>query len=479
MAKKLVTEKTVRVPLVGSPTNRDVLVEKDQRFVNCYPEVINNRVTGADRVYLVKRAGLEKWTRPSSASGEGRGLTVWNNKVYSVIGTKLWETDIVTKVSTEKQTLTTSTGAVGFTDTTGANDYLFLCDTVKGYVISTTGVVTEITDADFPTPHVALPTFMDGYVFLLKTNGDICNSVVEDPLSWDASNFIVPESFPDPCIGLARQNNMVVALNTNSVEFFYDAGNATGSPLAVAPQYTLQFGCASIGSITQEEALICFVAQSSTGGYFVTACEGFKPTNISTEPINRILDAEGDYIIDSWAYLVRQRGHFFYVLNLPYQRRTLCYDFVVGMWHEWSWTVGAEQDMFPFSWRSVIESNPAFLHETDGYIYLMKPSLYRDDGNAISVQIQTSRFDNDSSKLKFMSKIEFIADRQTTASTMSVRYSDDDYQSWTSPRTVSLTDRAVLWRLGSFRRRAFLFIHESNTPFRIEAVEMDLDQGTH
>lgn len=479
MALKQPTEKTIRLPLVGSPTNRAQLVEKDQRFVNCFPEVINNNVTGSDRIYLTKRNGLEKYKQPTGASGEGRGMFVWNNKVYSVIGTKLYETDITSGTSTLKQTLTTSTGAVGFIDTTGPNQYLFLCDTVKGYVISTTGVVTTITDVDFPSPHVATPTFLDGYVFLLRTNGDICNSVVEDPTSWDASNFITSDSFPDPTITIARQNNMLLALNTNSVEFFYDAGIATGSPLQVAPQYTLQFGCVSIGSVTQEESLVCFVGQSGTGGYFVSAVEGFKPTNISTEPINRILDAEGDNIVDCWAYLVREKGHFFYVLNLPYQRRTLVFDMVIKVWHEWSFTVGSAQDMFPFSWRAVVNSDAVYLHESNGWIYKSKETLYKDDGNIIQVLIQTSRFDGDTTKLKFMSKLEFVADRQDSTSVLSIRYSDDDYKTWSNPRNVDLSNRAVIWRLGSFRRRAFLLLHEADTPFRVEAVEINIDLGVH
>lgn len=479
MAKgKTTSETTIRLPLVGAQTNRGSSTTTDQRFVNCFPEMIKNGLTDGNRIYLMKRFGLTRSFRPRGTAGEGRGFELWNNKFYSVIGNTLYETNTSTLVSTAKATLTTYTGAVGFIETMGINNYLFLCDGVKGYVISTTGVVTMITDPDFPTPHITTPTFMDGYVFLLKTNGDICNSVLEDPTSWDASNFITADSFPDLTVALARQNNLVVALGETSVEFFYDAGNATGSPLGTTP-YTIQFGCASIGSITQEESLVTFVCKSKTGGVFISIVDGVNPTTISTEPINRILHAEGEAIQYSWAYITRAQGHSFYVLNLPIQRRTLVYDYDEKMWHEWSWNTGTSQDMFPFSWRVGADSELYFLHETDGYVYKASVNTYTDNGNAIQVLIQTSRFDGDTAKVKFLSKLEFICDRQTTSSPISVSYSDDDYQSWSSARTVDLNNRAVLWRLGSFRRRAFLFTHQQNTPFRIEAVEMDLDIGSH
>lgn len=478
MASRQSTEKTLRVPLVGSPTNRTQLVSKDQRFVNCFPEVVKDSITGTSRIYLTKRFGTSRWVQPASASGEGRGLFAWNSKIYSVIGNKLYETTSA-GVSTLKQTLATSTGACGFVETTGTNDYLFVCDSVDGYVVSTTGVVTKITDAQFPTPHVTTPVFLDGYVFLLKTNGDICNSVLEDPLNWDASNFIVPESFPDNTIAIARQNNLVVAIGERSIEYFYDAGNPTGSPLGVAEQYVLQFGGASIGSVCQEEAYVTLVAKADIGGCYVVNIDGVNPKNISTEPINRILDAEGNNIIDCWAFIVRQQGHKFYVLNLPYQRRTLVYDFDLDSWHEWCYYSSGTQDMFPFSWRSVNDKQILFLHETDGYIYLGSNGTYQDNGNPTQVLIQTSRFDGDTAKLKFMSKVEFIADQQTSSSPMTVRYSDDDYKTWSTALTIDLQARAALWRMGSFRRRAFLLLHEANTPLRMEAMEFDLDQGTH
>lgn len=53
--------KTVRVPLFGSHYNRDYTANKDQRFVNCYPELSKNLATDLKKNFLVKRPGTTEF----------------------------------------------------------------------------------------------------------------------------------------------------------------------------------------------------------------------------------------------------------------------------------------------------------------------------------------------------------------------------------------------------------------------------------
>lgn len=465
---------TVRLPLIGSPTNRSADLSKDQRFVNCFPELVTNTAVQGQRIYLHKRDGMQYNSQPSGTTGEGRGLVSWNGKLYSVIGNKLYSN------TTAIKTLTTSTGAVGFTDFTAANDYLILLDGTKGYYISTTDVVTEITDVDFPTPHLPYPVFLDNYLFVQKTTGEIFNCDVGNVTSWAATSYIQPDSYPDGAVAMCRQNNLIAALGVNSVEFFYDAANAApGSPLGRNQQAIIQYGCASGTTVAQEEGLVIFVAASATGEKFVVAIEGTKDANISTEAINRILTAEGSNISHSWAFLTRQKGHLMYVLNLPSQSRTLVYDLQTKYWHEWEWFDGATDGVFPMIDATEFQDQPYFLHQANGKIYKSSSSIYQDDSNVIKVLIQTSRFDGESAKIKFLSRLEILGDWQSTSNTLSVYWSDDDFKTWSSARTVDLSTRAYLYRCGSFRRRAFRLYHAANTPLRLDSVEMELEIGSH
>jgi len=537
---------TVRIPLVGSPTNRSNNLEKDQRFVNCFPEAVANPLAQGQKVYLVKRDGLNPVAFPANAIGEGRGLYSFNDRLYSVVGDKLYSSrfldatwaasgtttitvtsdthgisngsvvfvqfgsstltdgnftvsnsatntfDItygsvvssstgtgVVETRTSILTLTTSTGAVSFTEFTGGNHYMVLLDGLKGYFVSTLNVATEITDTEFPTPHIPCPVFMDSYLFVQKTTGEIFNCDVGEIDKWAATSFISSESYPDGPVWLARQNNLVVALNQFSVEFFYDAANPTpGSPLARNLQALLQFGCASGLSVAQEEGLLIFVAQSATGEKFVTAIEGTKDNTISTEAINRIINAEGVNVTDSWGYITRQKGHPFYVLNLPFQGRTLVFDLVTKYWHEWEWDDGTLDTMFPMVDTTEHMDYGVYLHQANGKLYRASATNYKDD-NLMALLIQTSRFDGDSAKVKFLDRIEVLGDWQDSTANMSIYWSDDDYKTWTTARTVDLSKRAYLYRCGSFRQRAWRMYFDANLPFRVSAIELEVRGGVH
>ena len=468
----------VRIPFAGQPSSRLADIDYDQRFVNCFPESVQNPLTNDAKIYLLKRDGLEYDSQPGGLA-EGRAIQGWNGHIYSVVEDKVYED------GTEIGTLTTTTGIASFTEWTGANDYLVLLDGVKGYYITTGGVMSEISSANFPTPHVPKACYMDGYIFVQKSNGEIYNCDVGDPLTWSATSFITPESFPTIPVGLARQNNLLVALGGSSCEFFYNAGlPVPGSPLGRNTQALIQYGCASFGSVCEEEGLVVFVAQSATGGKFVVAVEGTKDTNISTEAINRILYAEGTDIVDCWAYVTRMKGHLMYVLNLPAQSRTLVFDMQTKMWHEWEYFDGTTDGVMALADTTEFDDQQYGIHVGNGRIYRFSPDQYRDQedlttNNNIKVLIQTVRIDGDSGNIKFLDRLEVLGDYPSTASEMRVYWSDNDYQDWSTPRTMDLSQRSYIYRCGSFRRRAFRFYTEANAPIRLHAFELELRGGQH
>jgi hypothetical protein len=221
-----------------------------------------------------------------------------------------------------------------------------------------------------------------------------------------------------------------------------------------------------------------FVAASKTGEKFVVAIEGTKDTTISTEAINRIIAAEGSNIIDCWAFLTRQKGHLMYVLNLPSQSRTLVFDLQTKMWHEWEWFDDTTDGVFPMVMATEYQDQAWLLHQANGWVYTADPLVYSDDYE-MKVMIQTSRFDGDTAKVKFMDRLEVIGDFEEDESDLYIYWSDDDYKTWSAYRSVDLQQRAYLYRCGSFRRRALKFYHYADTPLRLNAIECEVRGGTH
>jgi len=100
-----------------------------------------------------------------------------------------------------------------------------------------------------------------------------------------------------------------------------------------------------------------------------------------------------------------------------------------------------------------------------------------DNGVAIFSEITTNKYDMDTYNRKFMSIARLVGDRAIDNSII-MQWSDDDYQTWSNEKTISLADDyPAFQRLGQFRRRAFRFKHKLNKPLRLESLEVVYTEG--
>lgn len=331
----------------------------------------------------------------------------------------------------------------------------------------------------FPSPHVPTPIYMDGYMFLSK-GSDINSSYLDDPTLWDSSDFIAAEMYPDAIKALARHNNQVVALGETSTEFFYDAANATGSPLSRNDAVTIQIGVAAPYAVSEHERNIIWITQSESGGRSVHMLEGFVAKPISDEHIDRILELETSPQ-NIRGYRIRTKGHFLYLINLPVQNRTLVWDSNEKLWTEWSTFSGSNHTMFEYNFSADDNTGKALLqHNTNGDIMRLDPSTYQDNGGTIRTQINTARIDADSNNRKFLHSLVAIGDTQATGQVLNVRWSDDDQATYTTVRTIALdSETRDIKQCGSFRRRNFEVYHDGNSDLRLEALELEFSEGIH
>jgi hypothetical protein len=71
-----------------------------------------------------------------------------------------------------------------------------------------------------------------------------------------------------------------------------------------------------------------------------------------------------------------------------------------------------------------------------------------------------------------MGSAEVIGDK--IDSVLSLRYTDDDYQTYSTFRPVQLgVERSRVRRLGDYSRRSFELLHLKNYLFRVEALEVN------
>ena len=431
----------------------------------------------------------------------------------------------------------TASGAAGFVMKSTRDAYYF-----------DAGVLTKITDVDYPDPTVPGVEYLDGYFFVMDADGVIYNSDLENPASWNALNYITAEAESDSGVAISKHQNYIVALKDYTTELFYDAANATGSPLSPYGNTAIQIGCAHGRSVAKIDGGIAFMSRSKSEGrsvhYF--SPESFAPVEIANEDVQRILGAAT--LTNVYSYGIRIDGHPLYVLTLKDDNLTIVFDFATKLWSQWTYraaaaavtltnltqtskiatatkaghvfsdgdvvtiagatpsgyngtynvtvtsssaftfpvsdalsspatgtitATGTTETYFPFLYFTANGGNNYLLHENNGKVYHFDSQFLDDDGQYIDVKVRTVRFDGGNTDLKSLGKVTIVADK--VAGNILMRWSDDDYQTYSKYRKISINlERPSYRRLGRFSRRAMELRYTDSTRLRLSAIDIEI-----
>lgn len=473
---------THRVDLVREITARTNNTSlKDEDFLNCVLEVTNNKNLKDSRQFIMKRAGSGQLNTPTLA-GAVRGMFFWEDQqmLFYCVGTDVLVYNFLSGTTTTLASFfSTSTGEVGFTE--------YLYDTNQVVIVITDGTtlkqvtstftITTCADADLPTPHLPYPVFIDGYLFLAKAaSADVYNSDLNDPMSWTAGNFLSAEMRADLVVRIALINNYLVVFGSESIEYFWDAGNVSGSPMQ-RNDTPIKLNT-YINGFSQYGNDLYYIGENAFGQPAVYHLKDFKLDEISTNTIVRYLN---QITTDSSTWkgnVVSCQGHAFYIVYVG----TVSYvcDLDTGFWSRWSYKT---LNNFPviYSTRvltSTTRESVFALDDGTGNIYFMSDSLYQDNSVNYTYRIVTDALDFDYMSIKTMARFTLIADRPNAISNYILYWTDDDYESYSNPRTVDLNqDLPSTYRLGWFRQRAFKIEYTDNFPLRIQKCEVDINKG--
>lgn len=139
--------------------------------------------------------------------------------------------------------------------------------------------------------------------------------------------------------------------------------------------------------------------------------------------------------------------------------------------------VGYTEGYFKYSNYVACGGRDLLLGESDGNLYQLAETTFQDNSLPINVVIQTSLIDGQDDKGKFWKELRVIGDK--VAGTARVRYTNDDYQTFSAYRSIDLSSiRARLSRLGKAARRAFTFRYTDNTALRVESLELTAGKGS-
>lgn len=420
----------------------------------------------------------------------------------------------------------------------GANVFYAVTDFTKGAVVNATGTWTEITDADFTgLTKVTNIIGLDGYLFVGTSNNRIYNSDLNTGTSWTATSFLTASDTPGNLIWLGRIRNYLIAFKQFSLEFFEDTGNPTpGSPLTSQKPLRKSIGLASKSSVQYVSDGIIFIGQTDRSyvgvyklhytdlsltkisDYFVDSlmnlCNTYS-TN-TTYSVDSLLDSTGSV---GESRIVTYKGKEFYLLDVTGMagstKRTYVFDNELGVWTTWNtWfkTAGASTTgIFDpsqgitfntstgggFSACLMVNNYTASINNTPPqfmmFDILNTGSSYVDDDGVGS---RTYPFvwvgdiqDFGTRKRKFLDSLEILLELSNNAissgtSSFTLYYRDNNFNDSSVAgvsRTITYPDngsgRAIVRRLGSFRKRQFGLLDVTNTLTRILGIQCQFNVG--
>ncbi len=352
------------------------------------------------------------------------------------------------------------------------------------YTFTSAGVITTVTSANYPSSSRQGMVLLDGTYYVISTSDNtIRGSALQDPTTWNALNFIGTDISFGNLLVLNRHLNYLVALCEHGIQFFYDSGAATGSPLLPVGNASWTTGINTIHSLSVVEYSdsMVFVSQNGAGGFFVVSINGLSQTRISTPYIERLIDGQSTFS----AYGLHVNGHDLYVLGLT--DYTLVYDMVMGTWVRWTSSMGGLEQTIFFPTTAIANpgigggnfvQNPFNLR-----IELLDPGTYTDTSQQIVCRIRTPNIIFGSLQKKRFGALFLHADTLNPITAVAgvglfVSHSDMDYRSFSATRFINMTtQRKQLQRNGSSRRRAWEFLYVDANPFRASHVELNVEGG--
>lgn len=385
--------------------------------------------------------------------------------------------DVAQPASFAPSTSATTTEQWQFT-TQNLGRFLVVKNTTDAWVLAG-GTLQKIVSSNYPSVTVPGVVNLDDTVYVMTPTGVIQGSNLSDPFTWSANNYITADYAADAGVAIAKYQNYLLALKSSSSQLFYDAGRYPGSPLLPVIQYNSRIGCIAASTVQSLNNTVIWVARTEELGPYVVALEGNSIVKISDTQVDKLLqswfvDPTKDYSA-SW----RTQGHYFYMLSISQFAITLVYDFTEKLWHiEQSLNAGEGTSGVYSVLNYVTEGLGDYMQDKSlGFLYRLEPDVFQDSGVTINCTGQTVMVDGGINDRKFTAGLTVIGDRRATftPNNLLVQWSDDDAQTWSSPQTVDLTKaRPRISRTGSFRRRRYRWIHATNNPMRLEALEQEI-----
>lgn len=311
------THQLRRLPIIGGETiASNVLVGtaefltpvyQGQRYINCYPKRLE-LVNTDDKWVLTKCPPIISESKTFTGSGTDPIRCVSTDGAYIWKGRRLYLNDFVpTLVYTDANDLFIKSMYVAVNPS--GTDILY-CGILKDNTLGSMHSFTFNASTNTFTKSAAVTflensnedpfqsVFFNGRLFSIGNNKRLYNTPPGNYLTWNSTNFIVPEYRGDDLVAITLYKNYLVAFSTASIEFFQDGAVEIGSPLVRQDAYIQLFGVKAPINITQTGDNVFFLSYEDRFGYGLYTFDNFTVKKVSNFYVDTLLNNE-DITADS------------------------------------------------------------------------------------------------------------------------------------------------------------------------------------
>lgn len=475
------------IPVVGPTYNLEARAFDAQRCVNLFPDASESGASKAP-TRLLGCPGLEEFA--DVLSGPIRGCkTTAGGRSFWVGGDTLFEIDEDGN-ETDHGQLNTSIGRVSMAEN---GTQLMIVDGLNGYIFTlATDSLDPIADAQFPNG-ATVCGFQDTY-FLANSpgTGAFYISANNDGTSWAAADSTIVESSPDDLRALLPDHGELFLAGARSMEVYYNSGDAE-FPFDRMSQAVLQVGISAAHTLQSFDNSVLWVSEDEKGGRFVyRMTDAYRPTRVSNKAVERALESIAD-ISESYAWVYKQEGHEFYVLQVPGLSSSWVLDAATGLWHErmyYNSELGQEE-LHRGSCHTFFAGFNLVGDRETGKIYKLRLDVYDDNGDAMHAIRITPHLSNEMKWLSInslhldMETGVGLADGQGEDPKVMMKASKDGgrnfgVERWASMGALGKTKTRPRWnRLGAARDWVFEFRITDPVPRCIIGAYAEITPGMH
>lgn len=511
---------TVRMPLVADLQIEGFTGESISEFASFLENAVveQNTVGSNERYFVTHRPAFDILEDASVTVSDTKGRGIYyradTDKVYFVNN----DTIYIGSYTNSGGTISAGIEQCHFFD---VGNYLVILDPEnnEAWTLDQSDTLAEITDADFPSTITHGGAELDGYLFVMDETGVIWQSDFEDPTSWNALNSIEAARDNDGGVYLSKLGNHIFAFGSRSIEIFYNAQNSTGSILNRRYDIYFHIGCAQAQSVANDGVTLKFAGRNRQGSISIYSLQDLTLSKISNNSLDSYLtNAVTYYYYDLIGVNLFARGHSFYCLTVGEQtnvnqledKRTIVFDDFTKFWGLWTtnlpeWSVFSAVPVVSSSigtiqfnqfgycllsngdratLRSIFRSDDRFADQyyiinQDEYVATDYVEVRTGTTADMTIKIRLGHTDNGINNNTFIYSLEWVGDYTTTSQNLTIKWaeSSDAAADLNAGRTLDLSSRRKLLRLGTANRRTWQLEYEGSEVLRGEALEFKIRNG--